>query len=408
MKETGGLLVPTFRGQPWPHKPPLAMWLQAASLALPVPLETAVRLPSALALVAAAWFTCRAARTLLARGVVAVAALALLASPLAFAQGAAAATDALLLAASAAARAVLSELFRRGPSPRLTLALAAAMAAGLLAKGPPGLVLPLLSALPPAVLLPRGERAPTLRALGPPRRSAGAALLLSSAAAPLLVFTLVATKLPNYAVPALPALCVAAAAGICASVRPSRAGLGLYAAGTLVWTGGLGAAAALAPLPGLRALALRLLAITLLSAGAGVALHLRGRRLAAAGACVAGFVALLGLAGASVLPALEPLRPVKAIGELARGAGAPVAAFGFEEPSLDVYAGPGTIESLPCDRAVVAWARRPGRGVLVTTAGDARRLGLDGEARLGNLGRAEGWDVARGRRVSLVALERGR
>ena len=59
MRASGELLVATFGGRPWPHKPPLVTWLMAAALGLPVPAEVAVRLPSAAGLAAAGWFTFR-------------------------------------------------------------------------------------------------------------------------------------------------------------------------------------------------------------------------------------------------------------------------------------------------------------------------------------------------------------
>lgn len=487
MRSSGDVLVPTLDGRPWPYKPPLLMWLQAACLHLPVPLETAVRLPSALALATAVWFTFRAAEMLRPGVETTMAAAALLTSPLALLHGAAATTDALLLAASAAALAALAHVVREGPHGRHAVALAAAMTIGLLAKGPPGLVLPLLSAAPLFFVVPRESRGPLALLLlgagavsvvaflawavpaneamggllvseglrvdvlermwrplhghggwGPlgllffpavlvlgvvpwtlflptgfqaigTWRSAEAALLVASVAAPLSVFSLAATKLPNYILPALPALSIIAAAGVHGRRAPSAGGLVLYLAGAAPWIGCLGLAAAIAPSSALRLVATELTSAALLSAVLGIFLVRRGHPRAAAAALGGGVIVLATLFGATALPAAEPLRPVRAIAAAARKNGeVPVATFGFEEPSLDLYlhAGPRPIEKIPSDRAALAWTRGAGRGVLVTTAENAGRLGLAGAARVAVLHRADGWNVPTGRPIALVALER--
>ena len=487
-RASGALLLPTVDGRPFTHKPPLLAWLQIASLALPVPFETAVRLPSALALAVAGGLTFVAARRLLpGQGQGAgTAILLLLTSPLALLAGAAATTDALLLAASAGSLAALA-LAAGGERPaRAGVELAAAVALGLLAKGPPGLAFPLLSAT--AVVLaspPRQRRSCALLAGGAlaaglcvflawavPANAASGGLLLAdgigrhvvgrtiqpmeghggwgiagflfypmvlvfgfapwtlflptgarrtsqlprppaiallavSAVAPFLLFSVVATKLPTYVLPAFPALAIVTAAGVESPSRPSQPALVLYLAGGIPWILLL-ALGTLAPVPPpVRALAAATAALAAALAGAGLALCTRGRPHAAAAAFAGGVLAVALALGIS-LPLLEYLRPVPSMAAAVRERGGPVAAWGFEEPSLFVYLAPLPVERIASAEEAAAWVHRSGPGTLVTTvAGAASCPGFPGP-RVEVLARASGWNVSNGRRVDLVAFARRR
>lgn len=485
MTNGGGALVPSAGGVPWLEKPPLLVWMQAAALGAGFPLETAARLPSALAFALSAWFVFRAASLLLPAAEASTAAVIFLASPLVLLNGAAATTDALLLAGTTASLWALALIVRRGPSARRAAGLAAAMAAGLLAKGPPGVVLPLLAAATVLLALrpkerPRFARAALAAALAavavfscwaipanvatnglvvselfgrhvlrralepndghggfgaagllvypavilagfapwtlflpaglrafPRRRSPEAALVFGGILAPILVFTLAATKLPAYVLPSLAPLAMLAAAGVHADSPSPRAGLAFYLPGAVPWLALFGAAAFLAPTPALRFAAAGLLVVAAASALAGIAMLFGGRPRAAARAAGAG-VASIAIVLAAVLPLAEPLRPVPAIAAGVRRAGpGSVAVFGFDEPSLDVYVSPRRVERLPSPRAASAWAAGSAPGVLVTTTGLAKELGLDGHPGLRVVAAATGWNVSTGRRVSLVALQRG-
>lgn len=485
MAAGSGALVPAVGGEPWLEKPPLLTWTQAIAHRAGLPLETAMRLPSALALALCGWFTFRAAALLRPRAEAATAAAVLFASPLALLNGAAATTDALLLASGAAALWALALLVQRGPSKRRTVGLGTAMAVGLLAKGPPGVVLPLLSAVPVLFTLREGNRGRFARALAAsslaavavfvcwalpanlatnglvvseflgrhvlrralephyghgvlgaagllvypvvilvgfapwtlflpaglhaiasPRRSPEAALVLGSLASPILVFTLAATKLPSYVLPAFPALAVVAAAGVHARPFRALAGIALYLPGAAAWLALFGAAVVLFPTPALRSAAAGALAAAISSALTAVALLLAGRSRAAAWAAGAG-VAMIAVALGAALPAAEPLRPVPAIAAAVRRAGpVPVCVFGFDEPSLDVYASAGRIDRLPSTRAASAWTAGRGPGVLVTTASRAEELRLRDRPGVRVIAAADGWNVSTGKRLSLVALER--
>lgn len=140
MVEDGRWIVPKF---PWtqPHrKVPLAFWMMAASCAVFGINEFALRLPSVLAIgvtTAAVWF---GARFLVGRRLAQLAAMVLVSTLLVLNLGKIALTDALLLAfETIAALALLRGVMR--PSWVATVVLWAAVAGGLLTKGPPILIL---------------------------------------------------------------------------------------------------------------------------------------------------------------------------------------------------------------------------------------------------------------------------
>ena len=174
MRSSGGYLVPTLGGEPWMEKPPLVLWLMALSLGLPIPVETALRLPSIAAFAAAGWFTFRLGSALRSPRDGLVACAILLLSPLALLSGAAATMDAVLLASTTASLSILASAPPHAPRRRDVLALGLALALGQLAKGPPGLVLPLLAAAPAALLGPPAGRRGFVRLVAP---AAGVSLL---------------------------------------------------------------------------------------------------------------------------------------------------------------------------------------------------------------------------------------
>jgi 4-amino-4-deoxy-L-arabinose transferase-like glycosyltransferase len=144
MHRSGSYLIPTLQGQPWLEKPPLYYWLAGAAFSLLGETETAARLPSVLAallLVAGTLFfgtriTDR--ETGLHAGFVAAT------TPLAFVYGRAAAMD-MLLAATVTCAVGLVALRLLGLAGRLAIPAAwVFMALATLAKGPLGLLLPVL------------------------------------------------------------------------------------------------------------------------------------------------------------------------------------------------------------------------------------------------------------------------
>jgi hypothetical protein len=143
-----------------------------------------------------------------------------------------------------------------------------------------------------------------------------------------------------------------------------------------------------------------------MSAAIGIALHVRARYERGAVVLVAGAAAMTLVLALAVLPVVERWKPVPPLVAAIRAhgaGGAPLATFEFEEPSLTFASGAESITHFSRADHVAAWAGRGGDGVLVTTR--------DGLARLGTLPLTEiaassGWNVAKGRRVELVALRR--
>ncbi len=237
------------------------------------------------------------------------------------------------------------------------------------------------------------------------------AILLGSVLAPLLLFSVVATKLPHYLLPAFPALALLAAEAAESGERRGLAAGGLLLAPVVVASlSVLAVVVAVPPLAALRAPAA--VAIVAISSEVALAVLLlrSGRTRAAAATLLAGTaVALVATAGFG-LPALESWKPVPRLAAAARRAvgDAPAATLGFEEPSVFVYFGPGPVERLASEADAARWARREGPGLLVTTrAGLERLVAREGLLPLVPVARQGGMNVSKGEPVELVALARG-
>lgn len=250
----------------------------------------------------------------------------------------------------------------------------------------------------------------------PPARS----LLLSWIALPLVLFTLLATKLPHYALPVFPPLALAVGATLERAGRLAldrreerllRLGLWLFLpisallAGVLVF-----ALTSRLPVPDLsRPVAALLLAQGVTLAGV-VPLHLKGRYVAAAGWLLSGTLAMEFLTGMALLPALEPLKPVPRLAAAIRAhtpASTPVYTFDFGEPSLVYYVDRTPVRILPNDGAVVAFAHEKSPGVLVCPRANlARVTRFSGRLPLREIASASGINLSKGEWLELVALER--
>ena len=155
MIESGNYLYPTFRGALRPDKPILVYWLMSIPVRLFGPVEWAVRSWSPIAAAIAGLLTFSIGRRLFSARAGIFAAAMLLSSPLLVFEGTAATVDALLLACTTAATAVLAAglLGRSRPVPGLA-GLAVLLALAQLAKGPVGLIPVLGFAATLAVLRP--------------------------------------------------------------------------------------------------------------------------------------------------------------------------------------------------------------------------------------------------------------
>jgi 4-amino-4-deoxy-L-arabinose transferase-like glycosyltransferase len=204
---------------------------------------------------------------------------------------------------------------------------------------------------PWVVYLPRALRRMMLVGV---RTSPRNALLAAWIGVPLVLFTVSATKLPHYILPAFPALALSVAAVIAAGTHPSRP------------------------------------------------FETRTKRLI--GVSV---VTVLGL-GAVAGPIIERYKPVPHVMKHVRDSNVsgPLYAFGFEEPSLAFY-GRRRLVGIQGNAALEQWARAPGEALLV-----APRRALDvaerthGPFGLRELGRHSGWNYVKGDWVELVAFVR--
>jgi 4-amino-4-deoxy-L-arabinose transferase-like glycosyltransferase len=263
--------------------------------------------------------------------------------------------------------------------------------------------------------------------------------LLGGAVVPLLVFfTLVATKLPHYVLPAWPPLSLAVGGLLAAPPRAGwtarertwlRRGVWLAVPPLALVLGALllGAAlprlaeiralpeplAALAAAPGIAPACAALAAVVALTSGAALGAQWRGRVRLAAGFLVAGSAIAAVVAGAVLAPAVEGLKPVPRLARAVRAAtpaGTPVAEWGFNEPSLVFELGRWPVEELggEPDAAVGLWLRRSGAGVLVLPrqALERARRAAGGALAVRTLAAASGLDVTHGRWIDLVAVER--
>lgn len=277
----------------------------------------------------------------------------------------------------------------------------------------------------------------------------GRALLIGWVVPTFALMTLVATRLPHYVLPAWPALALAVGGTLEAERRGQLAPRdlrwlrrGAWLLGPLV---GLALAAALAALAALSApampaalaafgrpsapagssaiagasradleavLALPCLALAaVLAVAGGWALrdHLAGRYGRAAAVLVGGALAAALVAGGTVAPAVERLKPAPRLAAAVRAAtppAVPVTTFEYAEPSFTFYLGRWPVRELRDAAAVGAWAAAGGPGVLVLPRSASQALG--GElAGTTEIAAAGGWNVAKGTPLDLVALLRG-
>jgi len=145
MVQSGDYLVPTFNGGLRPDKPALIYWLMSVPVRLFGPGELACRLPAVLGTVAACLLTWWLGRRLFGgpSGLLAMGALA--ATPLLLVSGAAATTDAVLLAFILGALALFAPALAGALGWGRAAFIGLALGGALLTKGPVGLALPLLA-----------------------------------------------------------------------------------------------------------------------------------------------------------------------------------------------------------------------------------------------------------------------
>jgi 4-amino-4-deoxy-L-arabinose transferase-like glycosyltransferase len=165
MARSGDLVTPTLQGEPWLEKPPLYYWMAASAFRALGENEAAARLPSLLALLVTVGATAVFGARLYGARAGLVAGFVVGTSLLCFAYGRAASMDMLLTATLTAGLALLG-LRRLGiAGPAAAVAGAGLLGLATVAKGPLGLVVPVLVLLPHAWLT-RRARGPALVTYG--------------------------------------------------------------------------------------------------------------------------------------------------------------------------------------------------------------------------------------------------
>jgi 4-amino-4-deoxy-L-arabinose transferase-like glycosyltransferase len=270
----------------------------------------------------------------------------------------------------------------------------------------------------------------------------GRALLIGWVVPTFALMTLVATRLPHYVLPAWPALALAVGGTLEAERRGELAPRDLRWLRRGAWLLGPLVGLALAAMAGLAALAvfgrhsaraghepvaggslanvaaglvlpcLALAAVLAVAGGWALRDHLAGRYGRAATVLVGGALAAALVAGGMVAPAAERLKPAPRLAAAVRAATAPavpVATFEYAEPSFTFYLGRWPVRELRDTGAVGAWAAEGGPGVLVLPRSTYERLrDAPWAASLTEIAATDGWNVAKGRPLELVALLRGR
>ncbi len=430
MARTGDWLVPRLEGAPRTAKPPLTYWLMAASMAIAGPSAAAARCWSPLALALAGVFTALLGRRVGSAAIGMRAMWMTTLAPLPLVEGTAATTDAILLAAIAAALLAGVALVQNPRSVAAALGLFTALTAAQLTKGPVGLIVPLAVigtvaarhggrsdarriwtglALPAACSLAifggwlllaanatggqfsrefigrevigralasrEGHGVPWLAApfyypavlaIGflPWSLFAPAAIrrirdgwrahdLLTTVGVvgvvvPVVLFTLTATKLPHYVLPAFPAMAVLCAAGVSTADQFKRL----------------------------------LIATT----------------------------AIVLLMAAVALPAVERRKPIPEAARIANAtcpADCDVSLAATDEPSLIFLLDRPRVTRLDSPESIASWSRVADRGVLIARAERWDSLPDDVRGAAHEVGRVGGWDVVHGGQVTLVVVSRG-
>lgn len=274
----------------------------------------------------------------------------------------------------------------------------------------------LIGFLPWIVHLPGSVRAILCGEAGADRSRS---LLLSWIALPIVVFSLVATKLPHYVLPVWPALALAVA-GTLDGARHDRLGertatwlrRGVWLYGPAAGVSIIGAVviALAAPVAGFRwpmlALAGTLTAVTVFA----IRSQLRGRPWTSTAVLIAAMLTTQAVIGLWLGPRIDRLKPVPGLASAIRRTTTretPVAAFAFAEPSLVFYLGRTRVVFLPSREAVVDWASEESPGVLVIPRREFDLVRTrHGDLPLTELATSSGFNISNAEWVELVALER--
>jgi 4-amino-4-deoxy-L-arabinose transferase-like glycosyltransferase len=242
---------------------------------------------------------------------------------------------------------------------------------------------------------------------------AAGVLLWSWILSTLALMSLVATKIPHYVLSIWPALALAVGAALENRdlARPDhvwmRAGSWSYGGFAVVCAAALIAGSwKIAELTVVGAVGA---AILLLAAVTAIRYQLTRRYVTGARFTAISMAVLMVWLSGAFVPRLDAFKPVPAIGRAVQEraqADAQIAAFGFEEPTLNFYVG-RPIRFIDREDLVGHWARADGPGVLILTTEALDRIETaHGPLHLERFATSRGFNFVKGRSVELFALER--
>ena len=243
-------------------------------------------------------------------------------------------------------------------------------------------------------------------------------LLLCWALPAILLMSVVATKLPHYILPAWPALAIATAIGLQRAIAgrkqgnrsvAARAGLGLFLVVGITLGLGLAIAPWCLPLFGVRIPATGTGLVFLAMVGFAWRYYRRGLHHVVGGILLTGMTVIFLSAGLLLLPAIEHYKLSPQIAALIQARAAPtipVATCGYGEPSLNFYLDRGPITPIE-GPDLPAWAKAPGKGVLVVTESKLAPYGATFDTgRIQILDIIPGFNYSQGKWVKVIILAR--
>ncbi|GDY14198.1 hypothetical protein LBMAG53_30760 [Planctomycetota bacterium] len=253
----------------------------------------------------------------------------------------------------------------------------------------------------------------------------------------LVIFSVIATKLPHYILPIMPALALLVAASLAVPITAADRrwlAIGWWSLAPLLLVAGIGLILA-APLPwfawipdqrptpglvvpavglGVLLIAMPLLVRRELCGGLGRDRHGVPLVIGVLAMWVAALSAVFCLAAAPVVERLKPAAAVAAAIRAGTPPNVPVMTMdegrGFDEPSLYFYLARPPVRGLRGADQAVAWSLQTGPAVLVTTRpllAEAEALGKSPNLGCAILFQTSGFNYSRGKWVDVVVLRRG-
>jgi len=227
---------------------------------------------------------------------------------------------------------------------------------------------------------------------------------------PVILMTLVATKLPHYIFFIWPPLSLALGGSIDAAAndllserdrRWFRRGVIYFTPAVLFFAVGLAIVPEYARMPDLRWSCWFAAAIWATAAVLSCRYQLQTRIAASTTVLAIAMAAFAGTVAFGILPAVEHIKIAPRVGQIVReqvSADTPVAVCGYAEPSLNFYIG-RPIETIHSYRELEEWTGASGSGLLLITTDQLDRL--PDHRRLSPAGSVQGIDYVSGRRLDV-------